>query len=276
MTGITRARVVRIVAAGVFVAGTSLAVAGIAAAEGPDTCADGSRDQGCTPTGPPTGQSTDHPKKLIDLPSVLPTLLPGLPRPGAGEPTATSSATTAPATSASSTAGSTSAAPTASPAGTAGTAPTETGSPAATTPTGGTGSATATARGCDVRRSGGVLDVDCPSTAPDKAAADSRANGGSGPQRNYGGATPVAPAAAEPTQAAAQSTVAPGSTPGAGTGTASPHASAAVTGGQELAKTGRGANTAFLLIGGVGMTAGGFGFTLLPKRLERRRPAAAA
>ncbi|MGR6997877.1 hypothetical protein ACU686_06845 [Yinghuangia aomiensis] len=103
----------------------------------------------------------------------------------------------APGTSASSPAGSPTAAPTTSPAATSGTAP-ATGSPAATTPTGGTGSAEPTARGCDVRRSGGVLDVDCPSTGTGKSASDGQSGGGKGPQRNYGGATPVAPPTAEP------------------------------------------------------------------------------
>ncbi|MGW0661735.1 hypothetical protein [Streptodolium elevatio] len=235
-----RARTARIAAAVVFVAGASLAVAGMAAAEEPDRCATNPFASGCEldlGIGPSASGSPEQ-EGLLPVPDTgtETTAEDGRNNNGGGkddEPSSGTPSTTSPAT------GTTSSQPPAT-----GTTPPVTGPPATTPPsTTPPASPPATTPGqqCDIARGG----VDCGTAAKSPSAPSGE--GGGGPQRNYGGgSTPSAGAAA------AGST---GTTAGAGT---------------ELANTGQGANLAFVVVGGSAMAAGGFAFTVLPGRLNRR------
>lgn len=116
--------------------------------------------------------------------------------------------------------------------------PSTSGSPTPSTPA----SPSESGKVCDIANGG----VDCGTTQPGNGNGN-----GNGPQRNYGAPTTAAPVANN------------------GSGTTG-------AGDQELAKTGADANMTWMIIGGVGMAAGGFAFTVLPGRLNRRDSAAAA
>ncbi|WP_436775435.1 hypothetical protein [Yinghuangia sp. YIM S09857] len=238
-----RARTARIAAAFVFVAGASLAVAGMAAAEEPDKCATNPFASGCELDLGILPSASESPSSDAGL-------LPGdgteTPtddnKPGNGdnkgdETSSSAPATTPPATDTSSqpptdggTTPPTSAPPTVPPA-------TETTAPPTGPP------ATSPGQECDIARGG----VDC----GDGKESSSAPAGDGGPQRNYGG----------------------GTTPAAGAAAGS--AGTTAGSGAELADTGQGANLALVVAGGTAMAAGGFAFTVLPGRLNRRAAGAA-
>lgn len=110
----------------------------------------------------------------------------------------------------------------------------------ATTPPG-TGAPTSPGQQCDIARGG----VDCGTNtkSPSTASGDT-----GGPQRNYGG----------------------GTTPSAGAAAGSTGTTGTAGNSAELADTGQGANLTLIVVGGATMAAGGFAFTVLPGRLNRR------
>lgn len=238
-----RARTARIAAAVVFVAGASLAVAGMAAAEEPDKCATNPFASGCEldlGIGPSASGSPDA--GLLPGPGSETTETEDKNNNGNGKDGETSSsppATTPPATDPGS-----SQPP-------AGSTPPPSGPPATTPPaipaTTPPASPPASSPGqqCDIARGG----VDCgtETKSPSGSSGDS-----SGPQRNYGG----------------------GTTPSAGAAAAGSTGTPAGA-GAELADTGQGANLVFVVVGGSAMAAGGFAFTVLPGRLNRRSGGAA-